>query len=188
MDFDPGLEVSVKKIDQTSKLGDALHEHSQSVADDKTRLYVVEDLSRDVVEVLGEKLGIDPLFFREYISDYWWYNTRDPWVELPDLQVNANERRFISVRYVQPRYFKNPTSYEEATKQAAIFSVLRRLENDRNHKTVVDEEGACIAMVRSKAAIWWRPAEAGKHGAVGERFSILNSKAHYLTTPRCSSS
>lgn len=36
-----------------------------------SRLYVVEDLSREVIERLGMKLDIDPLFFREQINDYW---------------------------------------------------------------------------------------------------------------------
>jgi hypothetical protein len=39
-----------------------------------TRLYVVEDLSRDMIELLGWKLDIDPLFFREHVNDYWVSN------------------------------------------------------------------------------------------------------------------
>ena len=34
------------------------------------RLYVVEDLSKDVIEVLGSGLGIEPSFFRAHIVDY----------------------------------------------------------------------------------------------------------------------
>ena len=41
----------------------------------KTRLFVVEDLSRDVIEAFGYHFKIDPSFFREHIVDYAWYNT-----------------------------------------------------------------------------------------------------------------
>lgn len=34
------------------------------------RLYIGEDLSRDVIEALGEKFDIEPAFFREQIVDY----------------------------------------------------------------------------------------------------------------------
>jgi len=40
-------------------------------------LYVVEDLSSDVIEVLGSGLEIEPSFFRAHIVDYVWYNVRD---------------------------------------------------------------------------------------------------------------
>lgn len=38
------------------------------------RLFVVEDLSRDVIETLGSRYDVDPSFFREHIVDYVWYN------------------------------------------------------------------------------------------------------------------
>lgn len=40
----------------------------------KFRLWVVEDLSREVIETLGHHYDIDPSFFREHILDYVWYN------------------------------------------------------------------------------------------------------------------
>jgi len=61
------------------------------------RLFIVEDLSRDVIETFGAQYDIDPLFFRGHISDYLWYNTRDPWTELQDLSHISQEYvKFIS--------------------------------------------------------------------------------------------
>lgn len=40
----------------------------------KLRLYVVEDLSREVIETLGSHYDVDPSFFREHLVDYVWYN------------------------------------------------------------------------------------------------------------------
>lgn len=54
-----------------------LQEYLQQTHDDsslKMRLFVVEDLSRKVIETLGSQFDIDPSFFREHIVDYVWYN------------------------------------------------------------------------------------------------------------------
>lgn len=40
----------------------------------KLRLFVVEDLSRDVIESLGSHYDVDPSFFREHLVDNVWYN------------------------------------------------------------------------------------------------------------------
>lgn len=40
----------------------------------KLRLFVVEDLSREVIETLGSQYDVDPSFFREHLVDYVWYN------------------------------------------------------------------------------------------------------------------
>lgn len=64
------------------------------------RLFVLEDLSRDVIEAFGARSDVDPLFFRGHISDYMWHNTRDPWVELPDLDITSRKRSYLHVRYV----------------------------------------------------------------------------------------
>ncbi|KAK6950908.1 hypothetical protein Daesc_007436 [Daldinia eschscholtzii] len=131
-----------------------------------SRLYVVEDLSRDVIECLGMELDIDPLFFREHINDYTWYNTRDPWVELPDLDIVSRDRPYFRLTYNQPRYFKTPESFKEAERQAGRFNVLRRLDADDGHESPFDEKSATVALVRSKASLWIRPAKADQQ-AIG---------------------
>ncbi|KAI8963719.1 hypothetical protein F5Y11DRAFT_346169 [Daldinia sp. FL1419] len=131
-----------------------------------SRLYVVEDLSRDVVENLGTKLDIDPLFFREHINDYTWYNTRDPWVELPDLDIVSRDRPYFHLTYTQPRYFKTVEDLEEAHRQAGMFNVLRRLDSDNEHESPFDDKRATVALVRSKASLWIRPATASQQ-AIG---------------------
>lgn len=68
----PGVEE--KRFNETGKLRDFLPGMSENECV-KTRLFVVEDLSRDVIEALGYHFKIDPSFFREHIVDYAWYNT-----------------------------------------------------------------------------------------------------------------
>ncbi|KAI0896791.1 hypothetical protein F4806DRAFT_496094 [Annulohypoxylon nitens] len=156
LDFSPGNPVKVgPDIDNP----DDLAEHLDQPPDlGVTRLYIVEDLSRDVIEHLGTKLDIDPLFFREHINDYTWYNARDPWVELPDLDVVSRSRPYFRLMYMQPRYFTSRDSFDKARRQAGRFNVLRRLDEDNEHESLFDDESATIALVRSKTSFWIRPA------------------------------
>ncbi|KAI2638907.1 hypothetical protein GGS26DRAFT_362108 [Hypomontagnella submonticulosa] len=156
VDFVPGKETpSMKQITNSKGLADCLNETATPNA---TRLYVVEDLSRDVIEHLGSKLDIDPQFFREHINDYTWYNVRDPWVELPDLNIVSRTRPYFRLTYIQPRYFGTLDSLKRARKQAGRFNVLRRLDEDNDHGSLFDDNNAMVALVRSKASLWIRPA------------------------------
>ncbi|CAG5183779.1 uncharacterized protein ALTATR162_LOCUS10750 [Alternaria atra] len=71
-----------------------LHETLQSLSHEHMkepplRLFIVEDLSQQVIELLGARFDLDPLFFREQIDDYVWHNTRDPWASPPSLISRA---------------------------------------------------------------------------------------------------
>lgn len=68
----PGVEE--KRFDDCAELKDCLDVMGENESV-QTRLFVVEDLSRDVIEALGYHFKIDPSFFREHIVDYAWYNT-----------------------------------------------------------------------------------------------------------------
>ncbi|KAL8765973.1 MAG: hypothetical protein Q9209_007120 [Squamulea sp. 1 TL-2023] len=120
-------------------------------------LFVVEDLSRDVIEILGSRLDVDPMFFRGHISDYAWYNTRDPWIELPDLDIVSRNRPFFHVRYTRTRYFRDPKSYSRARLEAGAFNVLRRINHDGSWVPGADIPGSDVGMVRSKMSFWVQP-------------------------------
>lgn len=62
---------------ECTKPGELRQQLDEANDDDDTvkfRLWVVEDLSREVIEMLGCRYDIDPSFFREHILDYVWYN------------------------------------------------------------------------------------------------------------------
>jgi len=158
----PAAEPTIRRIDTLKGLDEALAEQPGL---SKHRLYVIEDLSREVIERLGMKLDIDPLFFREQISDYLWSNVQDPWVELPDLDIVSRNRPFFHQTYVQARFFRDHADFTNAQRDAGKFNVLRRTDDDSAHKAKFDEEGSVVALVRSKFSLWTRPAQDGK-GAV----------------------
>ena len=130
--------------------------------DVNTRLFVVEDISTSVIEALGARFDVDPMFFRGYISDYTWYNTRDPWTELPEMDIVSRKRSYINVRYAHARYFRAKESYARARVQAGRFNVLRRVDRDETWVPGADTPGSSVGMVRSRMSFWSQPRDTKK--------------------------
>ena len=65
------------------------------------RLIISEDYSSGLIELLGSHFDVDPHFFRGHIEDHTWFNTKDPWVELPEADSTLKKRSFSNIRYVQ---------------------------------------------------------------------------------------
>jgi hypothetical protein len=126
------------------------------------RLYVVEDLSRDVIELLGSHLDIDPCFFREHIVDYAWFNTRDRWLNPPMLDLISRRQDWFNLRYVSARYHNDDEDYQKARKEAEQWNVLRRPDDDLNNKAYWDALDAKVAIARQRLGFWSRRAEPGK--------------------------
>ncbi|KAF4338670.1 hypothetical protein FBEOM_7438 [Fusarium beomiforme] len=120
-------------IDRTKeRLRKAISDVKNDKLGAKFSLFVVEDLSRYVIEILGSELAIDPRFFRSHITDYVWNNIRDRWREPSILQVDAKRQRWFQLRLIRSRYFENQAGLTEAKKEVNQFNILRRLDADRN--------------------------------------------------------
>ena len=166
--FGPTGVVSHQICESMQSLTEALSGKCDDISDGHARLFIVEDLSRDVIEALGSKFDVDPHFFRGHISDYIWHNTRDPWVELPDLDCILRKRSYLHVRYVQTRYFRNKASVKAAKWEAGGFNVLRRVDQDGNWVRDVDIPNSDVGLVRTRTSFWVRPNKSGVKGTVGK--------------------
>ena len=122
-----------------------------------SRFFVVEDLSRDLIEILGLNLDVDPMFFREHISDYLWYNTRDPWIELPDIDLVSRKRSHFHVSYSPTRYFRTHRDLSLARMEAGGFNVLRRINRDAIWVPGADIPGSEVVLLRRKISFWLQP-------------------------------
>jgi len=136
-------------------------------------LYVVEDLSGDVIEALGSKLGIEPSFFRAHIADYAWYNVRDRWRDPPNLDVIGRRQRWFQLRYVTARYFKSRGEFNTAKNEAANFNILRRPDDDLSNKSWWDEKDAIVGLTRSRATFWLKPEHVAGAPAIGEQRQLI---------------
>lgn len=158
-DKDPGYVA-------TAELQSYLENNPQSDAGIHTRLFVVEDLSRDLVEMLGSTYDIDPQFFSAHIDDYLFHNTRDPWVELPTLDVDARQQCHFNLQYLRARYFTSEEDFKTAEYDSGMFNVLRRLDSDRSRKRLqsglLDRKGDSVTLMRAKTSLWCKPRKDGK--------------------------
>ena len=96
-----------------------------------------------------------------------WHNTRDPWVELPDLDMTSRNRSYLHVRYVQTRYFRSEDSLRRAKWEAGGFNVLRRVDKDGNWVRDADLPNSDVGLVRSRTSLWIRPNKPGESGVLG---------------------
>ncbi|KAH6693031.1 hypothetical protein EV126DRAFT_517304 [Verticillium dahliae] len=119
------------------------------------RLFVVEDLSRTVIEALGYKFGVEPDFFREHLYAYAWNNPRDPWRDATNLEVDLEQRRWLQIRFPRARYFQKHTTYSiDARGEEMKFNVERRADDDENRGCKWDDPDALTSFMRSKASLW----------------------------------
>lgn len=134
------------------------------------RLFIVEDLSREVIELLGARFDIDPLFFREQIEDYVWHNIRDPWATPPSLTSSTRQRSWFRLRNMRLRYHEDEAAFKVGAKQANMWNVLRRPDNDNNswaHKDLVDGKRTIVSIMRTRTSIWIGKDKKCGNGTVG---------------------
>jgi Mg2+ and Co2+ transporter CorA len=150
----------------------ALNELLQSLSYERNkepplRLFVVEDLSQQVIELLGSRFDIDPMFFRDQVDDYVWHNVRDPWAQPPSLLSNMKHRQWFQMRNVRLRYYKTQKEFQEAWKEANTWNVQRRPDDDVNHWKFADSEGAVVSTMRTRTALWVGKDKKCGNGTVG---------------------
>ncbi|KAM0268906.1 hypothetical protein ACHAQH_009867 [Verticillium albo-atrum] len=126
-------------------------------ADDQMalRLFVVEDLSRAVIESLGHKFAVEPDFFREHLYAHAWNNLRDGWKDAPSLEVDLEQRRWLQIRFPRARYFESDKAYARKARTEEInFNVERRADDDENQGSKWDRPKTLTSLMRSKASLW----------------------------------
>ncbi|CAG8957247.1 hypothetical protein HYFRA_00009449 [Hymenoscyphus fraxineus] len=154
-------------LDLRKALNDELQESEANKG--RFRLYIVEDLSRDVIELLGGHYDIEPAFFREQIFDYAWYNLRDRWFDPPRLKVTTKNQRWLQLRFPTIRYYKTAEEFTRGSAEYENFNVYRRHEDDINNTSKWDDKNAKVGLARSRVSLWLSgEGRAGKaSGSVG---------------------
>lgn len=119
------------------------------------RLFIVEDLSREVIEALGSRFDIDPMCFREQIDDYVWHNVRDPWAQPPSLMASTKHRNWFMLRNMRLRYHETRDDFNAAWKETNTWNVLRRPDDDENEESGAgDEAESVVSILRTRTVVW----------------------------------
>ncbi|KAH7356162.1 cora-like Mg2+ transporter protein-domain-containing protein [Pyrenochaeta sp. MPI-SDFR-AT-0127] len=168
LEYLPEKTPEPQKINSPEVLRECLQAIEQERAiDPPLRLFIVEDLSRQVIEILGARFDIDPLFFREQIDDYVWHNTRDPWAIPPSLMSDMKRRQWFRMRNMRLRYYLNKEEFEASRLEANTWNVLRRPDNDENHWNYQDRAGAIVSIMRTRTTVWVGKDKKCGNGTVG---------------------
>ncbi|CAO2649151.1 Nn.00g101000.m01.CDS01 [Neocucurbitaria sp. VM-36] len=194
IEYQPATAPTTTPITTAIALKEVLHalEHDRS-KEPPLRLFVVEDLSQQVIELLGSRFDIDPLFFREQIDDYVWHNTRDPWAQPPSLMSNMKHRQWFRIRNMRLRYYNSKEIFEESRLEANTWNVLRRPDNDENHWHYQDREGAVVSIMRTRTTVWIGKDKKCGNGTVGivlldptvsQGQPLWYDRTNWLPTPR----
>ncbi|KAF1810841.1 hypothetical protein P152DRAFT_450828 [Eremomyces bilateralis CBS 781.70] len=144
IDFTAPNRMVQHALESREQLASLLQTSIQPTTSKRNCLFIVEDLSQAVIELFGTAFDIDPTFFRGHLEDHTWFNIKDDWVEMPELESQARQRSFVNLRYMQPRFFDNPDESQRAKEQAGEWNILRRIDLE--------------AQVRSGAKAWWEPS------------------------------
>jgi hypothetical protein len=71
-----------------------------------SRLFLVEGLSRDLVEFLGTELDVDPAFFTSHLWGLDWFPRRSSSSTVPCSLSSARQQSFIRFQYLEARQIK----------------------------------------------------------------------------------
>jgi hypothetical protein len=194
VEYQPSIAPTSQEIETPNALQELLQ--SLSHEPDKEppmRLFIVEDLSQQVIEILGSRFDIDPLCFREQIDDYVWYNVRDPWAQPTSLMASMKNQQWFTLRNARLRYHKSWQDYESGWLESNTWNVLRRLDNDSSQMNYWDSEGALVSIMRTRTTIWIGKDKRCGNGTVGIMFvdpttshgsPLWFDRANWLPTPR----
>ncbi|KAJ8117965.1 hypothetical protein OPT61_g961 [Boeremia exigua] len=177
IEFRPEKKPHVTPITKHTELRETLNGLASETAIPPLRLFVVEDLSQQVIELLGARFDIDPLFFREQIEDNVWHNLRDTGAMPPSLTCSTRQRSWFRIRNMRLRYHKTDASFQAAKLEATAWNVSRRPDNDNNHwahKDEVERDGsgkvvnkAVVSILRTRTNIWIGKDKKSEDGTVG---------------------
>lgn len=131
-EVEPHVTYFERPIDLRSKLLEINGDEKDHVPESGLKLFVVEDLSRDTIDLLGHHLRIEPDFFRSHLREHAWFNIRDPFWVPPSLHMDVASRNWHQVFFCRARYFTDLAKFREAQRAVDNFNIKRKLDEDES--------------------------------------------------------
>jgi len=189
LDYQYNGGIDPKHFGTCDKLRDELKEESE-VWDSNVqlRLYVVEDLSQTVIELLGKQYDVDPAFFRGHILDAAWFSVGSPWRDPPSLVKDIRNQPWTQIRYVTARYFKTEDCYNDGENSMKTWNVVRRMDKVSLSPNW-DKLGAVVGLIRSKASFWQTARregiteKRGDNGDAKEEGAVIGKNCFSVDSP-----
>ena len=116
------------------------------------RLWILEDLEPAWIDVLGRRLGVDPLVFSEQMNT--WNFTDSNSIPTRLLPSMVHPEKSFTLRYYEFRQLKDPKSIDEMGNQMTFAVNRRRYERWRDVDTTSFENKWRHAFIRRCASFW----------------------------------
>jgi hypothetical protein len=133
--FENDNSVSVVKdagVDSPATLKSYLEKNPASIsrANNQRRLFILEDMDPEYVDILGYHLGVDPLVFSEQMNTW---NFTDSWsIPYRGLPSMATPEQSFTLRYYELRTLFDPKSVDVLSLQMSFATNFRRYERWRD--------------------------------------------------------
>jgi hypothetical protein len=142
---------------------------SNAIIKETCRLFIVEDLSPDIIEILGSGFDVDPSFFAQHVC-LQWFSARAAPGRVPSSYSAKRWQSFVSFPYLEARPLK-----------AALGESLERVQSWNSNsfrKVLLMNLPACctapIGFARRAASVWMScPTEENWTGIMPPIFLYL---------------
>lgn len=124
------------------------------VSDGAGRLLIVEDLTKDVIEVLGSSLDIDPLFFASQIygPNVDITSSKPSMATLPS---KAMSRNFLSLQYQRSFEFENcPVAPGKMSRDSNVPRKVVMLPPTKNVHIGLAQHGCSVLLTKARGNGW----------------------------------
>jgi hypothetical protein len=155
----PNVQATVTSFAQADYLEKALFEEiatpvqSGLVQERTLKLFLVEDLSTDVVELFGSRFGIDPLFFGSHYSGPMRLSLETPSKgSFEPMRLKATKRKRNWFQMENVRLLPKPMCHGLVRRQRenAPLQVVRNIERDSDRS----EGGFTFELMRTQTSFW----------------------------------
>lgn len=116
------------------------------------RILLIEDLSRDIVELLGSELAIDPLFFALHLHTVRRTGSRHQTPDEATLPSRLSSRDFINVSY--HRALVSDTATPHKSRFLRTCKVGRKLVFLRSTRIALAQHGASLIRIKNRLGSW----------------------------------
>lgn len=125
------------------------------------RLWILEDLEPAWIDVLGRRLGVDPLVFSEQMNTWNFTNSESIAARIPPSMVQPSKS--FTIRYYEFRQLTNPDSISALSNQTTFAANRRRYERWRDVDTESFRNRYRHGFIRRCASFWTNQTD-GKDG------------------------
>lgn len=124
----------------------------------RNRLIIVENLSKEIVEILGQRFDVDPTFFASYIYALDWFGRASSPTTVPLRHSNIRKQSFVQLRYLEARTVKidDQDSAQPIERLLCVDSNILRKVSLMN----LGSTSNSVGFARRQIALWMDPKDS----------------------------